>query len=986
MKKKKIILLLALVSLLFGACQKTPTSDSSKRSTTSEFTSTYSITSTYSSERPTTSDPSSHTTSKDPVTGYKITWLNWNGAHLMTHYNYPVGEMPVFNDTPVRPEDDDYTYEFDGWTPDLVPVVADATYYAKYIPHPKTAFVDPYDFAWGENEEGIVLIGYYGNAPVIEIPALVDEKPVVALQKWAFFDNVTLREVTIPDSVINIGEDAFASCINLHTVNFGNNVESIGFDAFSNCVSLESIILPDSVKKIGPEAFSECPNLVNLHIPSKVENVDSSLVKKSSVEAVTVYEKGIYVGNSENPYLVLIGVDASFSAEHLSVHTDTKIIADDAFFGSNLTGVTLGKNVHTIGDSAFARCSGLTAVELPNSLRHLGMGAFENCDQLGTVKFGNQLETIGSQAFYNCKSLTNIVLPESLTSIGSYAFYSWPDNIVYTEHDNGRYLGTATNKHFALIKTNSEYITSISIHADTHIVADGAFSSCTKLTGVTIPAGVAYLGDSLFYNCFALTSLSVENGNTKYSSPTNNKAIMETATDKLLFGLKDGYIPEGTKILGDSCFAYFNLKESAIAIPNSVVELEAGVFYNSSLPSTFTIPNSVTKIGNGAFQYCSNMQLLTLSNQIKIINPWTFSGCDDLTSVTIPDSVTIIGEYAFNGCDGLVTVNFGSNVSLIADAAFSGCAKLGNPQLNNNLRVIHGGAFSGCSLITSIEFGEYLIHLSGSAFIEAPITSISVHADNQYFDSRTDCNAVVSKKSNILVMGCVNSTIDPTVVGIGPYAFASTAITNITLPANVVTLGAGAFNDCRFLTSITIQGEVTAIPENCFLYCTELKNFVIPSSVTSLGNNAFGDCPFTTIEIPSTVTSIGAYCFSYCESLTEIVIPSSVTSLSNGVFYGCSALSKITLPEELTSIGNYTFSNCSNLNSIVIPSTVTTIGQRAFNSCANLSIFAMASELPSGWGSTWNPANCPVYWYSETPNYDGSHWRYVEGIPTVWHN
>lgn len=1006
MKKNKIIFLLALVSLLFSACRKpTPPSESSEEPTTSQTTSTTT------SEGPTTSDPTSDTTSEvptsddpssedpssegpisedpsseDPVMGYKITWLNWNGDTLLTHYNYPAGEMPVYHgDTPTRPEDDENTYEWDGWTPDLVPVVANATYTAKYIAHPKYSYVEPSDFVWGENSEGMILVGYYGSAPIIEIPETIDDKPVVALQKWAFFNNKTLRQVSIPDTVINIDEDAFNSCINLETITIGSSVETIGFDAFSNCTSLTSITLPDSVKSIGPQAFSSCTNLTNLHIPDTVESVDGSILNGSSLEVVTIYNKCIYAGNSENPYVVLLSPDhKTFGTEHLTVHADTKIIADGAFFGSDPTGVTFGANVHTIGMNAFRYCDSLTEIELPSSLRHIGMSAFEGCEILATITFGNQVETIGSMAFYNCKPLTNIVLPESITSVGSYAFYSWPDNIVYNEYDSGRYLGSATNDYLVLVDTKSEYITTIEIHANTKVIAGGAFSSCTNLTGVTIPAGVTNIGDHPFYSCYALTSLSVESGNTKFHSPTNNKAIMETATDKLLFGLKDGYIPEGTKVLGSFCFAYLGLKDSAISIPDSVVEIEEYAFYNASAPTTFIIPNSVTKIGYGAFQYCKNVQTLTISNQIKKIEPWTFSGCSDLTSITIPDSVTIIDERAFDGCKKATTVTFGVNVRLIAEVAFSSCEMLATPQLNNNLRVIGGGAFGGCYLITAVEFGEHLIHLEGHSFDEAPIASITVHPDNPYFDSRMNCNAVISKKTDMLIMGCRNTTIDPTVVGIGPWAFTSVSITSITLPSNIVTIETGAFSYCGSLTSITIEGQITAIPDYCFNYCSNLENFTVPSSVTSIGIYAFADTKLATLEIPTSVTSIGRYCFSYCYNLSEIEIPSSVTSLANGVFNSCTALTKITLHEGLTSIGRYTFSYCEILPTIVIPSTVTTIEYRAFYRCDSLSIYALAASLPSGWNESWNPNNRPIYWYSEDPIYDGAHWHYVEGVPTVW--
>jgi hypothetical protein len=60
------------------------------------------------------------------------------------------------------------------------------------------------------------------------------------------------------------------------------------------------------------------------------------------------------------------------------------------------------------------------------------------------------------------------------------------------------------------------------------------------------------------------------------------------------------------------------------------------------------------------------------------------------------------------------------------------------------------------------------------------------------------------------------------------------------------------------------------------------------------------------------------------------------------------------------------------------------MGYHAFQYCTNVKIYCKATTQPYDWAPNWNSSNRPFYWYSEEANYDGSHWRYVDGVPTVW--
>ena len=137
----------------------------------------------------------------------------------------------------------------------------------------------------------------------------------------------------------------------------------------------------------------------------------------------------------------------------------------------------------------------------------------------------------------------------------------------------------------------------------------------------------------------------------------------------------------------------------------------------------------------------------------------------------------------------------------------------------------------------------------------------------------------------------------------------------------VVSIGGGAFADCRSLTSITIPNSVTSIGEYAFAYDPSLTNVTIPNSVTSIGSYAFSVCNgLISITIPNSVMSIGNGAFEYCPNLGAVVISNGVTNIGSYAFRYCSIMASIVIPNSVTSIGSYAFSG-TDLGPVFVPST-----------------------------------------------------------------
>lgn len=258
---------------------------------------------------------------------------------------------------------------------------------------------------------------YTGKEHKITIPAQVAQGtqtyPVTKIGDRVFSNyRYALTSVQIPDTVTEIGSNAFYNCTSLKSVTIQDNkpscVKKIGRQAFMFCSELTDIPILDPVTEIDSEAFHHCEELDTVTIP----------------EGVTSVADGMF--------------SYCYSLHTVTLPDSVTAIEARAFTGTALTQIHIPANVAQIGTDAFSECFALSAItsdsESYPSIDNVLYEKAANGDYAlirypsqradPAFKIPNGVARIETHAFAGCARLERIAIPSSVTKISEYAFSS----------------------------------------------------------------------------------------------------------------------------------------------------------------------------------------------------------------------------------------------------------------------------------------------------------------------------------------------------------------------------------------------------------------------------------------------------------------------------------------------------------------------------------------------------------------------------------
>ncbi len=817
-----------------------------------------------------------------------------------------------------------------------------------------------------------------------------------------------IERVIIPDSVTEIGREAFADCENLAEVTFENAASAggsltVGARAFMN-TALTSITFP---ARLSESSFLKYdPALVNQNFDSPADLTATAADPFMGCEDFSA----INIAGSNKTYRSVDGV--LFRGNTLIYFPAYKHVSDytiPATVGAIGAGAFMNVNFDSddaivlpapvaVGDFAFAGGSfgSVTFTSLTGSAfgeTTVGSYAFYQCESLRVINFTTDddddeqescVTTIGKAAFKDCAAFYSLAIPASVTEIGDEAFANcatdhegW-SKLEITDGNLPLELGNAVFSGTEMYYSSMEF--QIPARAT---LADGFFSGF-DVSKITVASGHQTLGSDTDGNLYRkdgsgalATLLRYQSDKTSFTIPTSVTTIAANAFTGS--NITSVTIPASVTEIGEEAFADTSLSSVTFTEGNTPLIIGARAFMNTEI-ATITLPARLTELGENAFVHTdswgdieSNSTLTSVTfeenSSLTTIGDYAFARTG-LSSVTIPASVTSIGDYAFYYTQSLTRVTFEKNSSLtaIGDHAFYYSA-LKTIALPESSVTIGSYAFANITeysekCTTSINLGgttvigDHAFYQTGSPSltveIPASVTEIGASAFEGGYSSTSKYLSAVTFEEN------------SSLTTIGESAFTNSAITTINIPASVTSIGASAFSGSALESVTFTDGDGTLTIGRGAFNNTQITTVTLPKQFANFSADIFSTgsdgSVLNTINVSQDNPHYAVYeGILYTKDYSELLFcppefngnSGSVTVHNNAktiaarAFYECGDITQINFgTAQLTSVGDEAFRS-TGLTSIELPDSVQTIGGMAFINAEQLTSFRVPQNLVS---------------------------------------
>jgi len=763
--------------------------------------------------------------------------------------------------------------------------------------------------------------GYYGctgRTGDVEIP-----EDITSIGEGCFNNCTGLTSIS-GGSLELIGDYAFSGCTGLQgNLELTEGMIFVGHYAFLNCDGIETLTIPNTVLLLGESSFAGCIGLKEVTLPVDLSKADGAFRECRNVETIhyTKGSTGIMADLTTNRENIGRYTLEAYSLEHLTmVEFEEGIthIGAYAFDARNsndkevgvLTTVVFPSTLESIGDYSFyGQKNWITTLELPRGIKSLGNATFAGCDGLqGNLILPEGLETLGRDCFNNCVGIEGLMFPSTIQTIPVGCFY----NCVGLRGE------VSISEPIQKIEYRGFYgcsgLEKLSIQKSIQTIEGEAFTNCSGLKEIIIPVELSK-DDGVFAGCANIETIHYLAGSTGIMPDRSWNGFRNMSMEGCSIGsLKHVDFEEGIKHIGT--YSFYTSTQGVLLQVELPVTLESigeqAFFGQSQLVIDMELPSGITTLGDGCFSGCKALTgELILPEGLTYLGSGSFAECEKLTGVVIPSTITEIPHYCFSNCKSIDRVIIPKNIESLGDdswakgSAFYYCTGLKEVTLPIELSK-DDGAFIGCDNVETIHYTK---------------GSTGIMPDRRWSEFR---NRTLEGRS----IGALKYVdFEEGITYISMYTFYTSGIgelLQVELPSTLESIGEQAFyGQSQVKIDMNLPSGLTTLGDSCFSGCKSLTGeLVLPEGLTYLGSGCFNSCEkLTGVVIPSTITEIPHYCFSNCIGIERIQIPKNIMSLGDdswamgGSFYNCSGIKEISLPVEL-SLNNGAFTGCSSVETI----------------------------------------------------------------------
>lgn len=710
----------------------------------------------------------------------------------------------------------------------------------------ESIFVDVNNYVFYLNGTSWYLMGYVGEEEVLTLPESYNEENYLLnpycfcgrtdIKSIVFPNTITtipvfccarsmgLETIEVPEWITKIENEAFAYNYNLKTLIYkAKKLTSSGSNIFSGCGLYGNgvdVTITESVEVFPGNLFGtqsgNTSKLKTLNIVKpKGLTINSSCfgqycttnLLEVHIPTIESWFEIIFANGTSNP-LNIAGTKLYFEEnilfENLSQVNYENItnISDYIFYKYGyLVNATIPEGISIIGRSAFY-ASSIEQLTIPTSVTKIGDYAFSNCYSLEEINYHAQTiaSTSSSSKIFDAPSVSGIGLVTSLyiskevRRITEYLFSNmyYLQNIIFEEGAKNIVFDSNVFTSSTQIKKvnidNLENWLSFSFtNGDSNPISNFAtttlYANNQAITELTIPETVTKIPAYSFYQYSPLTKIDI---------PAHLTLIETNALS---------FTPNVTSIVVDSASDYFIL-ENGLLFDKDKTQLRCAI---KTVPENIVLPDGILELDDGTFYQVTTLKTIQLPNTVTKIGDYVFQSCTSLEEINLPIDLSYIGTYSFYYCQKLKKLYYNArNIQDFSSGRNMVFYSIG--QTNKDLVVYIGN--------TVERLPNYLFAPYGT--------------ENNYSQ-----NAI---KQVIFAEDSVCTTI-------GSYAFRyATSLEEISLPASLTTISSYAFEYCSALSTIIIPINVTTIGGYAFQYCSKLQIFAEvaskPSGWNSYWNNS----------------------------------------------------------------------------------------------------------------------------------------------------